>query len=195
MQKSSGPIHGSSVLTHSYLTFATDVENNCHFRLGNRRSLYVFLGDRVMADHWFANHDVQLDWLRGSRQTDLFYNLKSELSVDDRIDVVGAFEVARPSLGVSFLGYMLDYLSCKTLATSSFLSPDVDKVPSIIITITKNLVLGIMKKGKEFLKEADSSLEAQLVIQAPHAAPEDGEPIVHVFAGWHPTSLLAQRCQ
>lgn len=47
-----------------------------------------------------SNHDVQLHWLGGPLQVDLFDDFEAQFGIDLRIDAVAAFEVAMPVFSV-----------------------------------------------------------------------------------------------
>jgi hypothetical protein len=83
---------------------------------------------------------------------------------------------------------MLDQFPRIALATGTRLASKVNKVVRVIITVTHNIVFGVVQQGQELVVETCFAFRRELVPKAPHAGAEDGPEIVHVFTGWHPAS-------
>jgi hypothetical protein len=114
----------------------------------------------------FSDHDVQTDVLFLTFQIDLLDNLETKLSIDKRIDVIGALQIARSTFGVKLetsksapftrncrvisaylLRDMLNQLPRISLSLGIRSRPDIDEVPRFGITISHDLFLGLVKQG------------------------------------------------
>jgi hypothetical protein len=83
---------------------------------------------------------------------------------------------------------MLDQFPRISFATGTRFASKVNKVIRIIITVTHNIVFGVVQQGKKLVVETGFAFRGELVPEAPHAGAEDGPEVVHVFARWHPAS-------
>ena len=63
---------------------------------------------------------------------------------------------------------------------------EIDEVPALGVAVAHDLLLGRVQQGQELVEEALLPLGAELEVEPPHAAAEDGEPVVHVLPGRHP---------
>jgi hypothetical protein len=81
---------------------------------------------------------------------------------------------------------MLDQFPRIALATSTRLASKVNKVIRVIVSVTHNIMFGMVQQGQELVVETGFAFTGELVPEAPHAGAEDGPEIVHVIAGWHP---------
>lgn len=81
---------------------------------------------------------------------------------------------------------MLNQLSCIPLPTAAWLCSEIDQVPAVGVPVAHDFLLGHMQQGQEFVEKSLLAFGAELEIQPPHSAAEDGEPIVQVLSRRHP---------
>lgn len=83
---------------------------------------------------------------------------------------------------------MFHQRSSITLLLATRLRTKVHKV-KVLSTLAEHALFGLVQKGKEFLEAANSTFAIQLEEEFPHSGPEDGKPVIHVLAWWHPVPV------
>ena len=90
--------------------------------------------------------------------------LKAKLAINDRINVITGFQVAKSALAIRLSGHMLDELAAVAFAASARPGANVDQIPAIIISLTESRMLGIVEEGEELVEETPFTLGGQPVI-------------------------------
>lgn len=142
----------------------------------------------------FPHHDIQLNVLLRPLEMNLPPDFEPHLAINDRIDLIRALEIARPSLSIRHIRHVRDEFSSIPFASCGFLSADVHEVPGLVVAVSHDAGLGMVQQGQELVEEALLTFGGELVLQAPHSRPEDGEEVVHVVAGRHPVISSTNLC-
>jgi len=91
------------------------------------------------------------------------------------------------------LSHILDQLPRIPLPPRGCFRADVHEIPRLVVALGEHVVLGVVQQRQEFVEEALFAFGGELVVEAPQAAAENGAPVVHVFARWHPRFEGGQR--
>jgi len=121
------------------------------------------------AHHGFPDHDVQRDIPSAPLKVDLPRLFEAKLSVNRRVRGVARLQVARPAFAVRKLRYMLNEFTSVTFATTTGPSTEVNKVPGVMLSLTKRGVHSVVEEGHEFVEEAPFPFSGEAVVEAPHA--------------------------
>ena len=84
---------------------------------------------------------------------------------------------------------MLDQLPRVSFPASARLGAKIHEVVGVIVAVTHNIVLGVVKEREELVVETSFAFRGELVPEAPHAGAEDGPEVVHVLSWGHPVRL------
>lgn len=84
---------------------------------------------------------------------------------------------------------MLNECSRKTFASRSWLGTYVDKVPGVIVIVSKDLFLCVVQERYELIEEALPALFGQLPLHLEHSAPDYRADAIYVFTWRHPATV------
>lgn len=163
----------------------------------------------LLTAHRFAHHNIHSQFFaRSSFQVDFLAQIETQLAVDDEVDVVRTLQVAWNAISVGLwvsksqrfcvnnfvigvlvtyhLRHILNQLPSVSPTPRLRLSTDIIEIPRIGIPLPENLLFAVVQQGQELIEEAGPAFLGQFPAQTPHAASQDGEPVIDILARGQP---------
>lgn len=133
------------------------------------------------------NHNIQPNILPLPLQPNLLLQLKPHLPINNPIHTIATLQITRLPTPVRHRRHILNRFPCIPFSATGRLRADVDEVPGVLVAGAHYGGLGVVEEGQEFVEEAAAAEGGELVGEAPHAGAQEGEVIVHVLGGGHPS--------
>ena len=90
----------------------------------------------------------------------------------------------------NLLGDVLNQRCAVSLASCTRPGAEVDQVVALVVSLAKDITLGVVEKRQEFGEEASTTIARELIVKTPESAAEERAPGVGVFARGEPDGLL-----
>ena len=132
-----------------------------------------------------SDHNVHVDRFWSTGKLDLLDCFETKFSINGRVDVIGAFEVARTAASISLsvnvnkakphiicqldvlsfphkithlLCHVLNQHPCIASSLRSRLGSNIDEIPRVVVEVTEDLSLRTMQQWQKFVLEAAFAL-------------------------------------